>query len=106
MPRSRRGAKPGRSDKLSLSRIRTRRRICSGRSASVPVSPEVSFLFTRVQPGKERHVMTHAIPESHPLHRLFRGLTEHTFLNELGIGDPGLVGYVANLLARFVRGDT
>jgi len=46
--------------------------------------------------------MTRVIPESHPLHRLFRGLTEATFLTELGIGDPGLVGYVADLLARFV----
>jgi hypothetical protein len=42
------------------------------------------------------------LPESHPLHRLFRGLTEHAFLSELGIGDPKLVGYVAGLLARFV----
>ena len=46
--------------------------------------------------------MTREIPESHPLHRLFRGLTESTFMDELGIGDPGLVGYVADLLARFV----
>jgi hypothetical protein len=46
--------------------------------------------------------MTHTIPESHPLHRLFRGLTESAFMCELGIGDPSLVGYVANLLARFV----
>ena len=46
--------------------------------------------------------MTRELPQSHPLHRLFRGLTESTFLQELGIGDPGLVGYVANLLARFV----
>jgi hypothetical protein len=46
--------------------------------------------------------MTRAIPESHPLHRLFRGLTEYTFLSELGIADPRLVGYVANLLACFV----
>ena len=46
--------------------------------------------------------MMRELPESHPLHRLFRGLTEHTFLTELGIGDPGLVGYVAGLLARFV----
>ncbi len=46
--------------------------------------------------------MTRRVPESHPLHRLFRGLTEHTFLTELGIGDPRLVGYVASLLARFV----
>jgi hypothetical protein len=43
-----------------------------------------------------------AIPESHALHRLFRGLTEYAFMNELGIGDPSLVGYVANLLASFV----
>jgi hypothetical protein len=46
--------------------------------------------------------MTRDLPESHPLHRLFRGLTETTFLTELGIGDPSLVGYVAGLLARFV----
>lgn len=46
--------------------------------------------------------MTRDVPESHPLHRLFRGLTEHAFLTELGIGDPSLVGYVAGLLARFV----
>jgi hypothetical protein len=46
--------------------------------------------------------MTRSVPESHPLHRLFRGMTEYTFTTELGIGDPRLVGYVANLLARFV----
>jgi hypothetical protein len=40
--------------------------------------------------------------ETHPLHRLFRGITESTFLEELGIGDPGLIGYVSSLLARFV----
>jgi len=49
--------------------------------------------------------MTRAIPESHPLHRLFRGITEQTFMSELGIGDPRLVGYVANLLAAFVPSD-
>jgi len=42
------------------------------------------------------------ISESHPLHRLFRGLTESTFMAELGVGDPSLVGYVSNLLASFV----
>jgi hypothetical protein len=46
--------------------------------------------------------MTREIPESHPLLRLFRGMTESTFMSELGIGDPRLVGYVANLLTRFV----
>lgn len=49
--------------------------------------------------------MTRPVSESHTLHRLFRGLTEHTFLAELGIGDPRLVGYVADLLARFVPSD-
>ena len=43
-----------------------------------------------------------AIPESHVLHRLFRALTENAFMTELGIGDPPLVGYVAELLASFV----
>src|SRR4051794_24013665 len=50
--------------------------------------------------------MAREIPETHPLHRLFRGLTESTFLAELGIGDPGLVGYVAGLLARFVPSES
>jgi len=49
--------------------------------------------------------MTRAVPESHPLQRLFRGITEHTFMHELGIGDPRLVGYVSNLLAGFIKCD-
>lgn len=47
-------------------------------------------------------VPSRTIPESHPLHRLFRGLTESAFMTDLGIGDPQLVGYVAELLASFV----
>ena len=47
-------------------------------------------------------IIRRTIPESHPLHRLFRGLTEYAFMNKLGIGDPSLVGYVAELLASFV----
>lgn len=50
--------------------------------------------------------MTRVISETHPLHRHFRGITEHTFLTELGIGDPGLVGYVANLLVSFVPSES
>jgi hypothetical protein len=46
--------------------------------------------------------MTRDVPETHPLHRLFRGITEQTFQCDLGIADPHLVGYVAGLLARFV----
>jgi hypothetical protein len=33
-------------------------------------------------------------------------MTESTFMSELGIGDPRLVGYVADLLARFVPTET
>ncbi len=50
--------------------------------------------------------MTRELPESHPLNRLFRGMTESTFMTELGIGDPRLVGYVADLLARFLPSQT
>ena len=50
--------------------------------------------------------MTRDVPERHPLHLLFRGLTESAFLSELGIGDPKLVGYVAGLLARFVPSES
>src|SRR3954464_1923853 len=72
-----------------------------------PSDLQVWTLFPfRVRLGEERPVMTRAIPESHPLHRMFRGITEHTFLSELGIADPRLVGYVANLLACFVPSQT
>lgn len=46
--------------------------------------------------------MEHSLPPSHPLHRLFQGMTEATFCSELGIADPQLVDYVADLLVRFV----
>ncbi|WP_152049787.1 hypothetical protein [Tautonia marina] len=46
--------------------------------------------------------MTRDVSDRHPLHRMFRGITENTFQGELGIADPHLVGYVAGLLARFV----
>ncbi len=46
------------------------------------------------------------ISESHPLHRMFRGLTESTFMTELGVGDPTLVDYVSNLLASFAPSRT
>ena len=46
--------------------------------------------------------MTPRVPESHPLNQLFQGLAEHTFTARLGIADPELVGYDADLLARLV----
>ena len=46
--------------------------------------------------------MTYSLPQSHPLRRLFRGLTEHTFHADLGIADTRLVDYLSDLLARFV----
>src|SRR5262249_3120296 len=44
-------------------------------------------------------------PTTHPLRRLFAGLTEHAFLSTLGVADPPLVDYVSGLLTRFLHSD-
>ncbi len=49
--------------------------------------------------------MRSEIPEGHPLRAMFRGLVEQVFQTEVGICDPGLTDYVANLLADFVHVD-
>jgi hypothetical protein len=41
----------------------------------------------------------------HPLRRLFAGLTEQTFIDTLGLGDPPLVDYLSELLSRFIHMD-
>ncbi len=41
----------------------------------------------------------------HPLRRLFAGLTEQTFMANLGVADPQLVDYLSILLSRFVHLD-
>ena len=41
----------------------------------------------------------------HPLRRMFAGLTEQTFVEILGIGDPNLVDYLSALLSRFIHMD-
>lgn len=40
---------------------------------------------------------------NHPLRRLFAGLTEHAFMQSIGMGDPHLVDYISLLLSRFVH---
>src|SRR6266702_3385066 len=45
------------------------------------------------------------VPASHPLRQLFAGLTEQTFLTQLGIGDPNLIDYLSELLSRFIHMD-
>jgi hypothetical protein len=42
----------------------------------------------------------------HPLRRLFAGLTEQTFIETLGMGDPALVDYLSLLLSRFIHIDS
>ena len=39
----------------------------------------------------------------HPLRRFFAGFTEQTFINTLGVGDPRLIGYLSELLSRFLH---
>lgn len=45
------------------------------------------------------------LPVTHPLRRLFAGVTEHAFLAALGVADPPLVDYLSDLLSRFVSTD-
>ncbi|UCE59991.1 MAG: hypothetical protein JSU63_21420 [Phycisphaerales bacterium] len=46
-----------------------------------------------------------AIPEDHPLRRLFAGLVEHAFYTEVGMCDPTLTGYLSELLVDFTHID-
>ncbi|MFH1107968.1 MAG: hypothetical protein V1790_02045 [Planctomycetota bacterium] len=46
-----------------------------------------------------------SIHPTHPLRRLFAGLVEHAFCAEVGMCDPGLTGYVADLLVSFTHID-
>jgi aminopeptidase N len=41
----------------------------------------------------------------HPLRRLFAGITEHTFIETLGVADPLLTDYLSGLLSRFIHID-
>jgi hypothetical protein len=45
------------------------------------------------------------IRDDHPIKHLFSGLVEHAFQTELGMCDPALADYVADLLVAFVRMD-
>lgn len=49
--------------------------------------------------------MNPEITPGHPLHQLFSGLVEQTFMAELGICDPGVTDYVSHLLTDFVHVD-
>ncbi len=40
-----------------------------------------------------------------PLRHYFSGLTEHTFMADLGVADPPLIDYLSMLLSRFVHVD-
>ncbi|MFL5342261.1 MAG: hypothetical protein ACJ8F7_19105 [Gemmataceae bacterium] len=42
-------------------------------------------------------------PDDHPLRRLFSGLTEQTFVADLGVADPPLIDYLSRLLSRFLH---
>src|SRR5258708_6371195 len=42
---------------------------------------------------------------NHPLRRLFAGLTEHAFIETLGVADPPLTDYLSGLLSRFIHMD-
>jgi hypothetical protein len=62
----------------------------------------------KVSPGhlttQEEAAMWEPSP-GHPLRRMFAGITEHAFIETLGIADPPLIDYVALLLSRFIHAD-
>ena len=41
----------------------------------------------------------------HPLRRYFSGVTEQTFVTDLGVADPALIDYLSEMLSRFVHVD-
>ncbi len=41
----------------------------------------------------------------HPLRRLFAGLTEHAFIETVGMADPAVIDYLSLMLSRFVHID-
>jgi hypothetical protein len=41
----------------------------------------------------------------HPLRRYFNGVTEQTFMTDLGVADPALIDYLSEMLSRFVHVD-
>ncbi|MFH0980542.1 MAG: hypothetical protein V2A79_03270 [Planctomycetota bacterium] len=45
-------------------------------------------------------------PENHPLRRLFTGLVENAFCAEMGVCDPNLADYLADLMVGFVHIDS
>ena len=85
---------------LTASRIQIERRTGNGGAKGGACSPG------KVQRGTrdEVPVMWYYNPE-HPLRRLFAGLTEHAFIDTLGMADPRLVDYLSLLLSRFVHID-
>lgn len=45
------------------------------------------------------------IAQNHPLHKLFKGLVENAFYAKLGLCDPDLADYIAELLVKFTHVD-
>lgn len=46
-----------------------------------------------------------SLPQAHSLDRLFAGITEQTFMAEIGLTDVPLVDYLSHLLSRFIHRD-
>lgn len=49
--------------------------------------------------------MIESLPHDHPLARLFSGTVQHVFCTDVGMADPQIVDYLADMLAQFVHMD-
>lgn len=61
--------------------------------------------MTEPEQSRERRPGVWYYNTDHPLRRYFSGLTEHAFVDRLGMADPHLIDYLSLLLARFVHMD-
>jgi len=50
-------------------------------------------------------VVTQLLPQDHPLRHLFCGVVQHVFFVDMGMCDPQIVDYLAELLSRLLHGD-
>lgn len=50
--------------------------------------------------------MSHDIAAEHPLRQLFSALVQRTFMQQLGVHEPGVPEYVSGLLVQFIHRDT
>src|SRR5215211_1387056 len=74
-----------------------------GRPTPMPQAATAEWFFHGQRSRRDRFMQEDARLTA--TRRFFTGLTEYAFEARLGVADPPLVDYLAELLVRFVRSD-